>query len=152
MHAELPTVTKLDGTNYLQWREEMGSFLKSIDLWDIATEEEQEPQQEEEKREWKGRRDVAKGVIRLSIEPSQYWIVEEITTPKEIMDKLKARYDKPIRFTCFDLLCIKQAEGMSLSTYFATIGTQAGVSIGGFTSSPRRQREPRESTLTSSHT
>ena len=126
MNAEqsIPII-KLDGTNYQRWRFEIESFLESRDLWEIVTGTEKEPEQVKAKRKWNSRMKMAQGSIRMSVEPNQYPIIDGKTTPKEMMEAIKARYEdnKPNKLlhTINELVSTKQEDGMSLSNYFDRI-------------------------------
>ncbi len=128
MNADTPVIKQLlDGTNYQRWRFEIEPLMLSRDLWGIVTGEEIQPEAGKEQQKYLSRMRIASGLLRLSVEPTQYAIIDGKRTPAEMMKAIKDRYEdmKPnsVIHLIWEFTGLKMEEGMGLNAYFDKIDT-----------------------------
>lgn len=94
------TLAKLNNNNYATWKFEVEMLLTREDLWHVLDEAKPEP----ETVAWQKADRKARATIALSVEPSQYTLIQECNSAREVWDALKGYHEKSTTTSQLSLL------------------------------------------------
>jgi len=130
MSSTTITITKFNGTNYVQWATEMALFLEQKEVYGLIKGYDNMPEEPAanatatEKaafKDWMNRHDVARSTILLTLEPriqAEYTVVDNV---KMLWEKLASAYKSDLKLNVFeireDLLSIKQQDCGDVDNY-----------------------------------